>query len=320
MIWTLGRAHGAGERRSRPGGGRRADRGPRRPGGQVRLPRRRAGRAAGLGVLALAMINIAAMVSPRNLPLIAEYGWSLIFFVLLAVVMFLVPVSLAIAELATAWPRRGGVYPWVREAFRGRMGFLAVLVRLGREPGVVPDRARLHGGQLRLRLRPHARERQRLPGRRHARGVLGRDAARVPGRRCDERRRLDRDDPRRDRARRPDHRAGRLVPRRRQRVPDPLLGRRPGAGPGPDQPGLPDRRRADVRRHGGGGLPRRQGARPGAQLPARDPAGRRGHDRVHDPGLARPGRGRAPARHQPGRRGHAGVRRDATTRWASGGC
>ena len=92
----------------------------------MRLPRRRVGRAAGLGVLALAMINIAAMVSPRNLPLIAEYGWSLIFFVLLAVVMFLVPVSLAIAELATAWPRRGGVYPWVREAFRGRMGFLAV--------------------------------------------------------------------------------------------------------------------------------------------------------------------------------------------------
>jgi glutamate:GABA antiporter len=83
-------------------------------------------RAAGLGVLALAMINVAAMVSPRNLPMMAEYGWSLIFFVLLAVVLFLVPVSLAIAELATAWPRKGGVYPWVREAFRGRAGFLAV--------------------------------------------------------------------------------------------------------------------------------------------------------------------------------------------------
>lgn len=91
----------------------------------MRLPRR-AGRAAGLGVLALAMINVAAMVSPRNLPMMAEYGWSLIFFVLLAVVLFLVPVSLAIAELATAWPRKGGVYPWVKEAFRGRAGFLAV--------------------------------------------------------------------------------------------------------------------------------------------------------------------------------------------------
>jgi putative glutamate/gamma-aminobutyrate antiporter len=87
---------------------------------------RRPGRAAGLGVLALAMINVAAMVSPRNLPMMAEYGWSLIFFVLLAVVLFLIPVSLAIAELATAWPRKGGVYPWVREAFRGRAGFLAV--------------------------------------------------------------------------------------------------------------------------------------------------------------------------------------------------
>jgi putative glutamate/gamma-aminobutyrate antiporter len=77
-------------------------------------------------VLALAMINIAAMVSPRNLPMMAEYGWSLIFFVMVAVILFLVPVSLAISELATAWPRRGGVYPWVKEAFRGRAGFLAV--------------------------------------------------------------------------------------------------------------------------------------------------------------------------------------------------
>jgi putative glutamate/gamma-aminobutyrate antiporter len=86
----------------------------------------RTARLAGLGVLALAMINVAAMVSPRNLPMMAEYGWSLIFFVLVAVVLFLVPVSLAISELATAWPRRGGVYPWVKEAFRGRAGFLAV--------------------------------------------------------------------------------------------------------------------------------------------------------------------------------------------------
>jgi amino acid transporter len=80
----------------------------------------------GLGVLALAMINVAAMVSPRNLPMMAEYGWSLIFFVVVAVLLFLVPVSLAISELATAWPRRGGVYPWVKQAFRGRSGFLAV--------------------------------------------------------------------------------------------------------------------------------------------------------------------------------------------------
>ena len=90
----------------------------------MRIGRR--GGVAGLGVLALAMINVAAMVSPRNLPMMAEYGWSLIFFVVVAVVLFLVPVSLAISELATAWPRRGGVYPWVREAFKGRAGFLAV--------------------------------------------------------------------------------------------------------------------------------------------------------------------------------------------------
>ncbi len=84
------------------------------------------GRGVGLGVFALAMINVAAMVSPRNLPMMAEYGWGAIFFVLIAVLIFLIPVSLAISELATAWPRNGGVYPWVKEAFHGRTGFLAV--------------------------------------------------------------------------------------------------------------------------------------------------------------------------------------------------
>ena len=86
--------------------------------------------------------------------MMAEYGWSLIFFVLLAVVLFLVPVSLAIAELATAWPRRGGVYPWVKEAFKGRAGFLAVWCDEVREPRLVPDRAGLHGRELPTRSTP----------------------------------------------------------------------------------------------------------------------------------------------------------------------
>ena len=30
------------------------------------------------------------------------------------------------AELGTGWPRDGGVYAWVKEAFGGRTGFLAV--------------------------------------------------------------------------------------------------------------------------------------------------------------------------------------------------
>ena len=35
----------------------------------------RPGNPARLGVLALAMVNIASIVSARNLPVMAEYGW-----------------------------------------------------------------------------------------------------------------------------------------------------------------------------------------------------------------------------------------------------
>lgn len=79
-----------------------------------------------LGVLALAMINVAAIVSARNLPVMAEYGWSMLALFALSILVFLVPIAMAAAELGTAWPRDGGVYAWVKEAFGERAGFLAV--------------------------------------------------------------------------------------------------------------------------------------------------------------------------------------------------
>lgn len=81
---------------------------------------------AALGVGSLAMINIAASVTPKNLPMLAVYGWEMFAFLALAVILFVVPVCLATAELAGAWPEGGGVYAWVREAFGARWGFLGV--------------------------------------------------------------------------------------------------------------------------------------------------------------------------------------------------
>jgi amino acid transporter len=83
-------------------------------------------RGATLGVFALAMINVASIVSPRNGPLMAEYGWSMFFFLGCSILLFLIPIALASAELATGWPKAGGVYAWVREAFGERTGFLAI--------------------------------------------------------------------------------------------------------------------------------------------------------------------------------------------------
>jgi glutamate:GABA antiporter len=79
-----------------------------------------------LSVFTLAMINIAAVSSVRNWPVIAEYGVASLFFFALSALCFFIPVSMVSAELATGWPEEGGVFAWVKEAFGHRVGFLAI--------------------------------------------------------------------------------------------------------------------------------------------------------------------------------------------------
>lgn len=77
-------------------------------------------------IFTLAMINVAAVSSIRNWPTIAEYGFSSLFFFAVAACIFLIPVCMVSAELATGWPKIGGVFAWVKEAFGHRVGFLAI--------------------------------------------------------------------------------------------------------------------------------------------------------------------------------------------------
>lgn len=84
------------------------------------------GKTAGLSLLTLIMMNIAAVVSLRGLPSEAEYGLGSIFYYLFATIVFLIPVSFISAELAASFPKKGGVYRWVGEAYGSRMGFLAI--------------------------------------------------------------------------------------------------------------------------------------------------------------------------------------------------
>ncbi len=74
----------------------------------------------------LVMLNVSIMASLRNLPLVAEFGYQAIFYFILAGLFFLIPCALVSAELATGWPKSGGVYIWVREAFGDKWGFFAI--------------------------------------------------------------------------------------------------------------------------------------------------------------------------------------------------
>jgi putative glutamate/gamma-aminobutyrate antiporter len=79
-----------------------------------------------LSVFSLAMLSVAAVMSLRGLPMMAKEGLSMIFYILFSSLLFLIPVSLVSAELATGWPKSGGVYRWVKEAFGSNTGFIAI--------------------------------------------------------------------------------------------------------------------------------------------------------------------------------------------------
>ncbi len=79
-----------------------------------------------LSLLSLVAINVIAIDSLRTLPFSAVYGFSAVFYYLIAAITFFIPVSLVAAELATGWPETGGVYVWTREAFGKKIGLLTI--------------------------------------------------------------------------------------------------------------------------------------------------------------------------------------------------
>ncbi|WP_367606051.1 APC family permease [Legionella sp. W05-934-2] len=79
-----------------------------------------------LSVFTLVMINIIAVDSLRTLPISAAYGFSLVFYYLIAAFLFFIPVALVSAELATAMPKTGGIYIWVKQAFGQRAAFITI--------------------------------------------------------------------------------------------------------------------------------------------------------------------------------------------------
>lgn len=79
-----------------------------------------------LTIFSLTMITVGSVDSIRNLPATALFGSQLIAFFLLGALFFLIPTALVSAELASGWPKQGGVYIWVKQAFGKKTGFLAI--------------------------------------------------------------------------------------------------------------------------------------------------------------------------------------------------
>ncbi len=86
-------------------------------------------KAVVISMMAFAIMNVTTIVSLRGLPSQSEYGLTSIFYYVFAAVVFLVPVSLVAAELAASFPKQGGVFRWVGEAFGPRWGFAAIYLQ-----------------------------------------------------------------------------------------------------------------------------------------------------------------------------------------------
>ncbi|MGL4293617.1 MAG: amino acid permease [Bacteroidales bacterium] len=77
-----------------------------------------------LGLFRLIAVTLAFVMSIRNLPMLAETGWPQIFYMILAAVIFQIPVALLSAELATGFSSEGGAYSWIKQAFGKKWGFV----------------------------------------------------------------------------------------------------------------------------------------------------------------------------------------------------
>ena len=70
------------------------------------------------------MMTVGSVGYLGSAPASAVYGLASVFLYVLPAFVFLLPVSLVAAELASGW--QGGVYNWVREGISAPMGLLAV--------------------------------------------------------------------------------------------------------------------------------------------------------------------------------------------------
>src|SRR5271168_3751736 len=73
---------------------------------------------------ALALLTVASVGNLGSASALAVVGLASVFLYVLPALVFLVPVSLVAAELASGWP--GGVYNWVSQGISAPMGLLAV--------------------------------------------------------------------------------------------------------------------------------------------------------------------------------------------------
>jgi amino acid transporter len=81
-------------------------------------------RVASLSWFAMALLILGSVGDLGSAPTFAVFGLASVTLYVLPAIVFLVPASLASAELASGWP--GGIYAWVTEGISPSVGFVAI--------------------------------------------------------------------------------------------------------------------------------------------------------------------------------------------------
>ncbi|NGX33804.1 MAG: Glutamate/gamma-aminobutyrate antiporter [Candidatus Anoxychlamydiales bacterium] len=79
-----------------------------------------------LNLFTLLWVTAAFNVSIRNLGIFATTSMHMIFFAVVTLAVFYLPIALVTAEMATTFPKMGGIAVWVKEAFGKKIGLLAI--------------------------------------------------------------------------------------------------------------------------------------------------------------------------------------------------
>jgi len=94
----------------------------------------------------LALLTVASVGNLGSAAPLAVVGLASVFLYVLPALIFLVPVSLVAAELASGWP--GGVYNWVSQGISAPMGLLAVWCQFAQTIFFYPSLLAYVGGTL----------------------------------------------------------------------------------------------------------------------------------------------------------------------------
>ncbi len=99
------------------------------------------------------MMTVGSVGYLGSAPALAVFGLASVFLYVLPAIVFLLPVTLVAAELASGW--QGGVYNWVREGLSAPMGMLAVWCQFAQTIFYYPALLAYVGGTLAYVVDPH---------------------------------------------------------------------------------------------------------------------------------------------------------------------